>query len=56
MVVEEAGADTVMDLSTGGDLRAIRKAAIGRSSIAVGSVLTARQPSRLFNVNRQLSI
>lgn len=37
-VVEEAGADAVMDLSTGGDLRAIRERVIGASSIAVGSV------------------
>ncbi|MEK7789042.1 MAG: phosphomethylpyrimidine synthase ThiC, partial [Planctomycetota bacterium] len=37
-VVEEAGADAVMDLSTGGDLRAIRKRVIEASSIAVGSV------------------
>lgn len=36
--VEEAGADAVMDLSTGGDLRAIRKKIIGSASIAVGSV------------------
>ncbi len=35
---EEAGADAVMDLSTGGDLRAIRKRIIGAASIAVGSV------------------
>ncbi|CAG0938301.1 phosphomethylpyrimidine synthase [Candidatus Brocadiaceae bacterium] len=35
---EEAGADAVMDLSTGGDLRAIRKKIIGSASIAVGSV------------------
>jgi phosphomethylpyrimidine synthase len=35
---EEAGADAVMDLSTGGDLRAIRKKVIESSSIAVGSV------------------
>lgn len=35
---EEAGADAVMDLSTGGDLRAIRKKIIGAASIAVGSV------------------
>ncbi len=34
----EAGADAVMDLSTGGDLRAIRKRVIEVSSIAVGSV------------------
>ena len=35
---EEAGADAVMDLSTGGDLRAIRKKIIDTASIAVGSV------------------
>ncbi len=34
----EAGADTVMDLSTGGDLPAIRKAIIANSSIPVGTV------------------
>lgn len=37
-VVEEAGADAVMDLSTGGDLRAIRKEIIASASLAVGSV------------------
>ncbi len=37
-VVEEAGADTVMDLSTGGNLREIREKIIGLASIAVGSV------------------
>ncbi len=35
---EEAGADAVMDLSTGGDLRAIRKKIIDVATIAVGSV------------------
>ena len=34
----DAGADTVMDLSTGGDLRVIRKAIIEHSQIPVGSV------------------
>jgi phosphomethylpyrimidine synthase len=34
----EAGADTVMDLSTGGNIRAIRRAVVKRSPIAVGSV------------------
>lgn len=37
-VAEEAGADAVMDLSTGGDLRTIRREIIGSASIAVGSV------------------
>ncbi|MFB3925891.1 MAG: phosphomethylpyrimidine synthase ThiC [Syntrophales bacterium] len=34
----EAGADTIMDLSTGGDIRAIRKAVIKESCVAVGTV------------------
>jgi phosphomethylpyrimidine synthase len=37
-VAIEAGADAVMDLSTGGDLLAIRKAILGRSRIPVGTV------------------
>lgn len=35
---EHAGADTVMDLSTGGDLRAIRKKIVEESRITLGSV------------------
>ena len=35
---EEAGADAVMDLSTGGDLTAIRRAIMERSSVSVGTV------------------
>jgi phosphomethylpyrimidine synthase len=34
----EAGADTVMDLSTGGDLDHVRKAILERSTVAVGTV------------------
>ncbi len=34
----EAGADTVMDLSTGGDISAIRQAIITSSSVAIGTV------------------
>lgn len=37
-MLEEAGADAVMDLSTGGDLRSIRKKIIESTSITVGSV------------------
>ena len=33
-----AGADTIMDLSTGGDIRAIRKAVMKLSTLAVGTV------------------
>ncbi|MGR3309817.1 MAG: phosphomethylpyrimidine synthase ThiC [Candidatus Brocadiales bacterium] len=37
-VAVDAGADAVMDLSTGGDLRAVRKRIIEKSAITVGSV------------------
>jgi phosphomethylpyrimidine synthase len=37
-VALEAGVDTVMDLSTGGDIRAIRRAIISASSVPVGTV------------------
>ncbi len=33
-----AGADAVMDLSTGGDLRSVRKKIIGESAVPIGSV------------------
>jgi len=35
---ESAGADAVMDLSTGGDLRKIRRAIMARATVPVGSV------------------
>ena len=35
---EEAGADAVMDLSTGGDLVAIRQAILDRASVPIGTV------------------
>ena len=35
---EEAGADTVMDLSTGGDLRAIRQAILDAAAVPIGTV------------------
>ncbi len=37
-VAVEAGADTVMDLSTGGDIDAVRRAVVGRSRVPVGTV------------------
>lgn len=37
-VCEEAGADTVMDLSTGGDLDEVRKTVLEHSNIPVGTV------------------
>ncbi len=35
---EEAGADTVMDLSTGGDITAVRREILSRAKVPVGSV------------------
>lgn len=37
-VATDAGADTIMDLSTGGDIRKIRKAIMDTSRVAVGTV------------------
>ena len=37
-IAEAAGADTVMDLSTGGDVASIRKAVVRASSVPVGTV------------------
>ncbi len=37
-VATEAGADAVMDLSTGGDISAVRRAIIAASSVAIGTV------------------
>ncbi len=37
-VAQKAGADTVMDLSTGGNLRSVRRKIISESSVPVGSV------------------
>ncbi|MBA7651421.1 5-hydroxybenzimidazole synthase [subsurface metagenome] len=37
-VAIDSGADTVMDLSTGGDISAIRRAVIAASSVPIGTV------------------
>ncbi|MEE9398778.1 MAG: phosphomethylpyrimidine synthase ThiC [Dehalococcoidales bacterium] len=37
-VAVDAGADTVMDLSTGGDITAIRRTIVNTSSVAIGTV------------------
>ncbi|MBW6485785.1 MAG: phosphomethylpyrimidine synthase ThiC [Syntrophobacterales bacterium] len=44
----EAGADAVMDLSTGGDIDAILRGMIEHSSIMIGTVPIYRSISRLF--------
>jgi 5-hydroxybenzimidazole synthase len=38
IIAQEAGADAVMDLSTGGDIDAMRRQTLSRANIAVGSV------------------
>lgn len=52
----DAGADAVMDLSTGGDLRAIRQKVIEASTISVGSVpiyeAASRSARRYGNVTK----
>src|ERR1700754_2055583 len=53
------GADTVMDLSTGGDIPAIRKAIIGASPIPIGTVPIYEALSRVRRVedlNRQVML
>ncbi len=46
-----AGADTIMDLSTGGDIRAIRKAVMGVASCAVGTVPSMKQQRKRWQVS-----
>jgi len=53
------GADTVMDLSTGGDIPAIRKAIIGASPVPIGTVPIYEALSRVRRVedlNRQVML
>ncbi len=51
-VAIENGADAVMDLSTGGDLRSIRKEIIKKSSVVVGSVPIYQVAAEL-NLNKK---
>jgi len=50
-----AGADTLMDLSTGGDIRAIRRAIIGESSLAVGTVPIYQAAVRMLDEKKAIS-
>ncbi len=45
----EAGADTIMDLSTGGDIRAIRKAILEASPLAIGTVPIYQAAARMLD-------
>ena len=49
-----AGADTIMDLSTGGDLRAIRKEIMSQSTVAVGTVPIYQAASRMIEEKRAI--
>lgn len=45
----KAGADTIMDLSTGGDIRSIRRAVMCESSVAVGTVPIYQAAANMLN-------
>ncbi|MDI9569316.1 MAG: phosphomethylpyrimidine synthase ThiC [Pseudomonadota bacterium] len=45
----EAGADTIMDLSTGGDIRAIRRAIVAASPLVVGTVPIYQAAARMLS-------
>ncbi len=51
----DAGTDTVMDLSTGGDLRAIRKAIVSKCTVPLGSVPIYETASDAMRSGRQTS-
>jgi phosphomethylpyrimidine synthase len=54
-VAVKFGADTVMDLSTGGDLRAIRRKILQRSPVSVGSVPIYQVAVRALDAGRPFS-
>ena len=49
-----AGADTIMDLSTGGDIKAIRKAIIKESSLVIGTVPIYQAAVKMLNSNKAI--
>ncbi|MFV9645549.1 MAG: phosphomethylpyrimidine synthase ThiC [Desulfobacterales bacterium] len=49
-----AKADTIMDLSTGGDIRAIRKAIISQSSLIIGTVPIYQAAAYMLNSKRAI--
>ncbi|NIT35735.1 MAG: phosphomethylpyrimidine synthase ThiC [candidate division Zixibacteria bacterium] len=52
-VAEEAGADALMDLSTGGDLHAIRRAILRETSLPVGTVPVYEVAARAEDEGRE---
>lgn len=49
-----AGADTIMDLSTGGDIKAIRKAIIKESSLIIGTVPIYQAAVQMLNSKKAI--
>ncbi len=49
-----AKADTIMDLSTGGDIRAIRKAIIKESSLIIGTVPIYQAAANMLNAKKAI--
>jgi phosphomethylpyrimidine synthase len=54
-IAEDAGADAVMDLSTGGDLAAIRKAIMQKACVAIGTVPIYQAACRILNEKKAIS-
>lgn len=54
-VAIEAGADAVMDLSTGGSLAQIRKAVMQKSTVAVGTVPIYQAAVNIFNEKKAIA-
>jgi phosphomethylpyrimidine synthase len=52
-VAEEAGADALMDLSTGGDLHAIRRAILAETSLPLGTVPVYETAARADDAGRE---
>ncbi len=50
----EAGADTIMDLSTGGDIRAIRRAIVAASPLVIGTVPIYQAAARMLARSRAI--
>jgi phosphomethylpyrimidine synthase len=54
-IAEEAGADAVMDLSTGGDLAAIRKAIMEKAKVAIGTVPVYQAACKIIEQKKAIS-
>ncbi|MHB8139391.1 MAG: phosphomethylpyrimidine synthase ThiC [Smithellaceae bacterium] len=54
-IATKAGADAVMDLSTGGDLAAIRKAVMEQSTVAIGTVPIYQAAVKILGEQKAIS-